>query len=48
MLIDITDIEKKKIKEIENEIVNSINPNWTKDQTIRAVYILLGKVILKM
>lgn len=47
MLIDITDIEKKKIKEIENEIVNSINPNWTKDQTIRAVYILLGKVISK-
>lgn len=47
MPIDITDIEKKKIKEIENEIVNSINPSWTKDQTIRAVYILLGKVISK-
>lgn len=39
--------EEQKIKIIEEEVVNSIDPSWNKDEIIRYVYLFIGKYISK-
>lgn len=39
--------EEQKLKIIEDELINSINPSWNKDEIIRYVYLYIGKYISK-
>ena len=41
------DSEEQKIKIIEEEVIKSIDPSWNKDETIRYVYLYIGKYISK-
>lgn len=36
-----------RLKTIEDDIINSINPEWNKDEIIRYVYLYIGKLISK-
>lgn len=37
-----------KLKIIEDVIINSIKPEWNKDEIIRYVYLYIGKLFQKM
>ena len=36
-----------RLKIIEDDIINSIKPEWNKDEIIRYVYLYIGKIISK-